>query len=506
MKKKLLTLAVAAAVAVPALASAEAIMYGKIHQSIDYQDVDYAPGFAPLFNNSGTLVNPATDVYVTAAGAVALAVPAGTTLTAAQQNTLAAAGGAVRVAPGQTWGGQSFKGWGISRPANGVFQGESRANRLGVKGSEDLGNGLKAIYQVELGIEFASGNGNTISGANNGLTFRNSFVGLAGNWGTFLVGRHDTPLKMSTGKLDLFSDTMADYNGTVGFNDIRANSVVAYVSPSFSGVQFLAAAIAGSSQSAGLGTNINSDSLAEGYSLGLVYSNGPFYASAAYESVSEQLMMNSATSLSSCGTLSVGGGTISSPSCAFNFDDNFTKWRLGLGLLDWNGFTLTGIYEHQDLPTWDNFGTFTGAGSTFDFNLPGGLGYPAITGNGSDSADLWQIQAGYSFGNIMLKAMYGQTDRDGSFRLPAYGSNNESRYVGLYNQMAKDLYKGSRSTWAVGADYNFSKRTKAYLLYTSVSDDQSGSPNILFVPGSAVAGNTGNTDWDGFSLGIVHSF
>jgi hypothetical protein len=29
-------------------------------------------------------------------------------------------------------------------------------------------------------------------------------------------------------------------------------------------------------------------------------------------------------------------------------NDDYKKWRFGLGLLDWNGFTLTAIYENQD--------------------------------------------------------------------------------------------------------------------------------------------------------------
>ena len=40
------------------------------------------------------------------------------------------------------------------------------------------------------------------------------------------------------------------------------------------------------------------------------------------------------------------------------------------------------------------------------------------------------------------------------------------------------LYEGDRSTWAIGFDHNFSKRTTAYILYTQVTDDQNDLPNI----------------------------
>ena len=137
------------------------------------------------------------------------------------------------------------------KPARVCFEGAGPSNRVGVKGSEDLGNGLKAIYQLEFGINF--GDNNIPGGANGGVSIRNSFVGLAGGFGTVLLGRHDTPLKISTGKLDLFSDTMADYNGTVGFDDIRADNAVAYISPSFSGFSFMGAVVSSGGGTAGSG-------------------------------------------------------------------------------------------------------------------------------------------------------------------------------------------------------------------------------------------------------------
>ena len=70
---------------------------------------------------------------------------------------------------------------------------------VGFKGSEDLGNGLKGIYQLEFAVDPAE---DSMSWGG-----RNQFVGLAGGFGTVLFGRHDTPLKISTGKLDMFADT-----------------------------------------------------------------------------------------------------------------------------------------------------------------------------------------------------------------------------------------------------------------------------------------------------------
>ncbi|MBK1617616.1 porin [Lamprobacter modestohalophilus] len=457
MQKKILTLAIAAAMVAPAAAMAEATLYGKLNMSIDYADVSDA-----AVRGTDLDGNPYASYYADPNGNVAAP---GTIYLDAAGNPI------VR-------GGQDFKGWGISNEGS-FMPGASRANRIGVKGSEDLGNGLKAIYQVELGLNLGAGDDNIPSGNNGGISYRNSFIGLAGNWGTALVGRHDTPLKISTGKLDLFSDTMADYNGTVGFDDIRADNVIAYISPSFSGFSFMGAVVAGGGATAGSGANINEDSLAGAFSLAGIYNNGPFYASVAYESLDADMFMDSQTSLRGGAACidSVGDPT---PSCNY-INDSYDKWRIGLGLLDWNGFTLTGIYEQQD-------------------NLPGGQQRSALTfidANGDiflgtadtvEKQSLWQIQAAYAFGNNSVKAMYGSVDRSnaGSF------ATNLNETISLNN--LRDDLEGDRYTWAIGFDHNFSKRTKAYVLYTQVDDDLSGSP---MYPG---------IEWSGFSAGMIHKF
>jgi predicted porin len=495
MNKKLLSLAVAAAVAAPTAAMAEAVLYGKLHVSIDYMDVKNAYGLEfdtfPLNPNftAGTVVDNG-DGTLTFEGDIDGDANDPWTFVTSQafvdeygDEILGEDIQVVRIGPDgrpiYQPGAQDFKGWGINgRSSRGFMRGASRANRVGVKGSEDLGNGLKAIYQVEFGVQLADTNGNVGSGGDD-VTMRNSFVGLAGNWGTFLVGRHDTPLKISTGKLDLFSDTMADYNGTVGFDDIRADNTVAYISPSFSGFSLAAAVVAPGGTTAGEGANINSDSLAEAYSIAGIYSNGPFYASVAYESLSNQLFMDSDVSLDGAtGCLNATGGE--ELSCSY-VDDDYTKWRVGLGLLDWNGFTLTAIYESQD-------GNPDGqTRSAFATIAPDGSISLGSIENGVESQDLWQIQAGYAFGNNMFKAMYGAVDRDDQKFLAA------SRNVLSINNLRGDL-QGDRYTWAVGFDHNFSKRTKAYALYTQVDDDAQDNP---FTPGE---------QWSGFSLGLVHKF
>jgi len=415
MNKKLLSLAIAAAMAAPTAAMADAVLYGRLNASIDYQDVKNAYAL-PTYD-------PKTGVKLTK--------------------------------------GVDFEGWGFGK--GNYIQGEDRASRIGVKGSEDLGNGLKAVYQVEFGINLKDTN-NAINSNSDTISYRNTFVGLAGSFGTFLLGRHDTPFKVSSGKLDLFADTMADYNGTIGFEDVRADNVLAYISPSFSGFQFMAATVASGGATAGSGLNVNADEIDGAYSLAAIYSNGPFYGSLAYESMSNEMFMNSATSRAGS---KVCYTPLGAPAASCNYvEDDYSKWRVGLGILDWNGFSLTAVYEEQsDLPRggmWSKLNILDGRQAWL----------------GPDSQSLWQIQAGYAFGNSMIKGMYGAMSRDGrSQRLPAH---------------LKDTNDGDRSAWAIAFDHNLSKRTKAYVLYTEVDDDLENVQQSI--------------EWSGFSLGLMHSF
>jgi len=255
------------------------------------------------------------------------------------------------------------------------------------------------------------------------VTARNMYVGLAGGWGTFLVGRHDTPYKMSTGKLDLFADELGDYNSLIGFQDIRTGSAIAYVSPSWSGLSFAAATVAPHLYDGNSGTD--ADSLNGAWSLALSYDNYGFFASAAYEVLTEDW-------------LEAWAGQTTGLDLSEAISDDDTKWRVGLG---WTGagFTIGGLYEQQQ----------------------------AILGVDGFDVDRWQIQAGYTFGNNMVKASYGQE----SFDTNLFG-------------IAPDV-----DAWAIGFDHNLSKRTKVYIQYVDRSVDESD-----------------NLDISGGSVGMVHKF
>ncbi|MCW3479036.1 porin [Neisseriaceae bacterium JH1-16] len=116
-------------------------------------------------------------------------------------------------------------------------------SRIGFKGNEDLGNGLKAIWQVESSLRNFEQGGTNDKGQNAVLATRNTFVGLQDSrWGTFQLGNYDSAYKRLTDVgLNVLGDTVADQTGGNGVVYSRryarlANSVH-YTSPVWSGVQ-----------------------------------------------------------------------------------------------------------------------------------------------------------------------------------------------------------------------------------------------------------------------------
>jgi predicted porin len=271
MNKKLLTLAVAAAMAAPLTAMAEATMYGKVRLAVEMYDNELV--------------------------------------------------------------GEDY-----ARIQN-YF------SRLGVKGSEDLGNGLKGIYTLEFGVNIAD-TADEFAGSNPTVTSRNAFVGLAGNWGTFLVGRHDTPMKISTGSLDYFADTAGDNNNfyTEALLDRRANGTVAYVSPNMNGLTLAVATVPGE--------NNDADGLANAYSAAAMYSNSGFFASGAYEAGDAEID-------------ALGGVA------------DLEQMRFGLGF-DGGAWKIGGVYENVQLD--DLIDDVDG--------------------------DSYNINAAYTFGNNTVKGKY----------------------------------------------------------------------------------------------------
>ena len=154
--------------------------------------------------------------------------------------------------------------------------GNMSGSRWGLKGQEDLGNGLSAVFNVEAG--FSSTDGAFSDSDASGVGFgRRAVVGLKGGFGQVLLGRDYTPLDDLLGGNGFQAIDLSTYNtDPLTGSDLytgRANGI--HYSGNFSGVGVKAfASYDREKVSNDLGTT--SDTRGEGYGLNLTYGNGPF--------------------------------------------------------------------------------------------------------------------------------------------------------------------------------------------------------------------------------------
>src|SRR5258708_730072 len=195
-----------------------------------------------------------------------------------------------------------------------LSSGMMQSNRWGVRGAEDLGGGLRALFVLENG--FTLGNGKLGQG---GREFgRNAYVGLSSNTlGTVTVGRQNEFMYDYVGHM-----SFEDFNGLGGNvfthvmdNDnmdgtFRINNAVKYQSPTYYGLTF-GGLYGFSNQAGGFANN-------RAYSFGATYNNGPITAALGYTQVN-----NSNSTGASINT----GGAVDSSSTDGSADSTFTAQR-----------------------------------------------------------------------------------------------------------------------------------------------------------------------------------
>ncbi|MCL4315387.1 MAG: porin [Gammaproteobacteria bacterium] len=156
----------------------------------------------------------------------------------------------------------------------------SNGSRLGVKGWEALGNGLKAVFLMEAGVGLDDGvdAGSALIGGG-----RDGYIGVAGDaFGTVALGFHGQPYKTSTNGMDIFGDTIADYssvmngyNGNAGAYDSGIDNAIIWFLPNLNG-------FSGHLQ---YGFDETAGSSADDWGAQFNYSNGPLYVTYAHADV-----------------------------------------------------------------------------------------------------------------------------------------------------------------------------------------------------------------------------
>jgi predicted porin len=168
---------------------------------------------------------------------------------------------------------------------SGIDSGGWSGGRIGFRGEEALGNGLKAIFTYEFGTNIDE---------NVALNqTRQAFVGFSGNFGSVTLGRQYAPSFMYLG-----ATTANDITGVNPVNlslgnyfvtmqtggGSRWNNSIAYHSPNWSGLDFRA--IYGFGEQ--VGPNNDTSDLGR-FGLGVRYANGPLYLTAIYQQSEESV-------------------------------------------------------------------------------------------------------------------------------------------------------------------------------------------------------------------------
>jgi len=194
---------------------------------------------------------------------------------------------------------------------SGLTSGNNAASRIGFRGVEDLGGGLKANFWLEAGLNTDTGDGNAAGAGGSGLEFkRRSTVGLEGGFGEVRLGRELTAAYNAVSRYDVFGQVgighARQWTNTANLTSTgnRVSNMVTYVSPNFSG--FKASVNYGFGE-ATTGTPAEYSNRASRYlGAGLTYDNGP-------------LSLGLAGERSNRGSNSVG----------LNAANDITAWALG---------------------------------------------------------------------------------------------------------------------------------------------------------------------------------
>ncbi|MGK5076774.1 porin [Janthinobacterium sp. HLX7-2] len=332
------------------------------------------------------------------------------------------------------------KGDKVSRVGSGYVYG----SRLGFSGSEDLGNGLRALFVLEMGVDMDIGAMKSYpdpssatpaapgGGASTGFN-RRAHVGLSGDFGTVLLGRDYTPLFWTAATLDpmemgMYGNLQAAgvLSGTGIERFGRASNSVFYTTPTFGGFKgrFMYSAGSESNGAQGRAPKNANDMLA----IGGEYKSGPILVSGAHQQLKMPMVANGAFT---------GNGTRKDTIFGARYSTNV--FSLSAGYLK-----ITQPVPH------------------------------------SDGRDIW-LGASYTMGASKLYAMV-QKLRQASAKADRNGTS-----------------------YGLGYKYSMSKRTSVYTTIGYVKNDTNAAFALLASDPIVAPGALGASP-RGLALGILHSF
>ena len=363
---------------------------------------------------------------------------------------------------GATAGGASSSTLGRAPFAAGAGDLKSRNSvdasnsRIGFRGTENLGGGLSAIWQIETQVALDSG-------ASGMLASRRSFVGLRGGFGTVRLGNMDTVYKdigdplgilgISSGNFVSMSNVISSRvpfgTSSAGSFHLRRASSIFYDSPNFGGLQLHAQYGPDEIRTGNLDADL--------WSVGAVYKRGALEASLAHEIHNDLFAGSNGAPAVANPTAGAGGVHSKDRSTRLMVLYNFAskaKVQVNVATVEYTeSGGAAGKFEEYKNNRW------------------------SLT---------WEQQW------------------TGPWRTTvAYGNSSEGS-CSLVGGAACTTNGLGGNMLTLGADYSFSRRTKLFLLYAKLNNrDAAQLRNLENVSASQVAPGT---DIAQYALGIRHDF
>lgn len=313
----------------------------------------------------------------------------------------------------------------------GLTSGVQNGSRWGLKGVEDLGNGLKANFVYESGI-------NATNGGSTGFT-RQSTVGLSStSWGALDLGRRTSPGTYAFSGIDPFGAAFgtAALDSSFGTQFIRYSNMVMYTTPNLNGFTgsvgySFDTGLAGFAPNANTGTAAigtapfayETNNKMRAVSVGLRYANGPLLLGAAFDQVN-------------------------APSSLNLNQDKVTSWMIG-GTYDFKVVKVHAAYGQQNGGIIEGAGTFSSSQFGGDTNARGGV----LFANGAKTQS-WMVG--------LSAPVSGATN--------VFASVQQMLPGGTFD--GPNVYTNNQTVASIGATYNLSKRTNLYGYYSYTDNYQ----------------------------------
>ncbi len=319
----------------------------------------------------------------------------------------------------------------------GLASGQQFGSRFGLRGVEDLGNGLKANFVYEQGVT-----ANT--GATQGSGFqRQSTLGLSSDsWGAIDLGRRTAPSTAAFSGIDPFGAGFgtAAMTSTIGTNFYRLSNMAMYSSPSISGFR----AMVGYSFDTGLSSTpagatastFGQSTKSRAVSVGLRYANGPILLAATYDTIMPNAQAQPASAADP--DKFVAAGTAYNPPSS-----SFKTWALG-GTYDLKAVKIHAAYSQGIDGILNNNTTIRSVATGGDTN----------TGN----AVIFRPGARTQSWMVGLSAPVGTGRVFASVQQQLPGGN------------LKEVEAANELAASIGYNYPFSNRTVLYAYYSYMNN------------------------------------